>query len=142
MSCPNLSPPLGLQTPKPQGSRQTTFSPPQLLLRSVQAALPWWPAAIEIPFSSPRQAQRSSTRRGVANSRASGPKRSGNDMALIQTKCRTLLRSAVTLLTNCLARPGSDRNAQRNCCGGTARLMGSLRRVSFKLRLRCSAFIG
>ena len=48
-------------------------------------------------------AQRSSTRRGAVNSRASGPKRSGNDMASIQTKCRTLLRSAVTLLTNCLA---------------------------------------
>ena len=40
MSCPNLSPPLGLQTPKPQGSKRTTFSPPQSLLRSVQAGPP------------------------------------------------------------------------------------------------------
>ena len=35
-----------------------------------------------------------------------GPKRSGNDMPSIQTRFRTLLRSAVTLLTNCLALPG------------------------------------
>ena len=80
--------------------------------------------------------------RAVANSRASGPKRSGNDMASIQTKCRTSSRSAVTLLTNCLARPASGRNALRNCCGGTARLMGSLKPVSFKPRLTCSASIG
>jgi 5'-3' exonuclease, N-terminal resolvase-like domain len=56
-------------------------------------------------------------------------------------QCRTLSRSAVTHLINCLARPASDRNAQRNCCGGTARLTGSLRRVSFKLKLTCSASI-
>ena len=37
--------------------------------------------------------------------------------------------------------PESDRNALRNCCGGTARLMASLMPVSFKPRLRCSAFI-
>ncbi len=79
---------------------------------------------------------------GVANSRASGPKRSGNDMASIQTKCRTLLRSAVTLTTNCAALPELDRNAPRNCCGDTTRLMVSSMQVSFKLRLRCSAFIG
>jgi 5'-3' exonuclease len=36
----------------------------------------------------------------------------------------------------------SDQNALRNCCDGTARLMGSLRRVSFKLKLRCSASVG
>ena len=65
MSCRNLSPRLGLQTPKPQGLKQTTFSPPQLLLRSVQAALHWWRAAIGILFSSPHCAQRSSTRRGA-----------------------------------------------------------------------------
>ena len=40
-------------------------------------------------FSSPRRAQQSSTRRGARKLRASGPKRSGNDMASIQTKCRT-----------------------------------------------------
>ena len=93
-------------------------------------------------FSSPRRAQRSFTRRGVANSRASGPKRSGNDMPSIQTRFRTLLRSAVTLPTNCLGLPESDQSALRNCCDGTARLTGSLRRVSFKLKLRCSASIG
>jgi hypothetical protein len=52
------------------------------------------------------------------------------------------LRSAVTLLTNCLALPESDRNAQRNCYGSTARLMAFWRPVSFKLRLRRSVFIG
>jgi len=40
MSCQILSPPLGSQTPKPLGSRRTTFSPPQSPLRSVHAALP------------------------------------------------------------------------------------------------------
>jgi hypothetical protein len=55
-------------------------------------------------------------------------------MALIQSKCRTLSRSAVTLLTNCLARPASDRNARHNCCGGMERSMASLMQVSFKLR--------
>ena len=44
----NLSPRLGLRTPKPQGSRRATFSPLPLLLRSVRAALPLWPAAIGI----------------------------------------------------------------------------------------------
>ena len=62
-------------------------------------------------------------------------------MALIQNKFRTLSRSAVTLLTNCLARPGSGRNAPRSCCGGTARLMASLMQVSFKPRPTCSASI-
>jgi hypothetical protein len=50
----------------------------------------------------------------------------------IQTKCRTLSRSAVTLLTNCLAPPESDRNALRNCYGDTGCLMGSLKQVSLK----------
>jgi hypothetical protein len=77
-----------------------------------------------------------------ANSRASGPKRPGNDLALIHTECRSLLHSAVILLTNCLELPGSDGNAPRNCCGGTARLMVSSMLVSFKRRLRCSASIG
>ena len=102
----------------------------------------WWRAAIGIPFSSPRRALRSSTRRVAGSSRVSAPKRSGNDMASSQTKYRTSLRSVVILLTNCLARPGSGQNAPRSCCGGTARLMGSLMQVFFKLRLRCSASIG
>jgi hypothetical protein len=55
-------------------------------------------------------------------------------MASIQSKCRTLSRSAVTLLINCLAQPGSGRNALLSCCGGTERLMASLMQVSFKLR--------
>ena len=79
---------------------------------------------------------------GVVNLRASDPKRSGNDMASIQSKCRTSLRSAVILPINCLARPASGQNAPRSCCGGTAHLMASSKPVSFKLRLRCSAFIG
>jgi hypothetical protein len=37
------------------------------------------------------------TPRGVVNSRAPAPKRSDNDMALIQSEYRTLLRLAVTL---------------------------------------------
>jgi 5'-3' exonuclease len=37
--------------------------------------------------------------------------------------------------------PESDQNALLNCCDGTARLTGSLRRVSFKLKLTCSASI-
>ena len=95
-----------------------------------------------IPFSSPRRALPSSIRQEAEKSRASGLKRSGNAMASIQTKCRTSLRSEVILLTNCLAQPGLGQNAPLNWCDGTARLMGSLRRVSFKIRLRCSASIG
>jgi hypothetical protein len=57
MSCPNLSPPLGLRTPKPQGSRRTTFSPPRSPLRSAQAGPHWWQMAIEIPFNSPHYVQ-------------------------------------------------------------------------------------
>jgi 5'-3' exonuclease, N-terminal resolvase-like domain len=95
-----------------------------------------------IPFSSPRRALRSSTRRVAGNSRVSAPKRSGNDMASSQTKYRTSLHCVVILLTNCLARPGSGRNAPLNWFDGTARLRGSLRPVSFKLRLICSGAIG
>jgi hypothetical protein len=43
----------------------------------------------------------------------------------IQTKCRTSLRSAGTLLTNCLALLESDQNAPRSWCGDTAHLMAS-----------------
>jgi hypothetical protein len=49
-----LSPHAGLQTPKPQGLRPTTFSPPRSPLRSAQAGPHWWQVAIEIPFSSPQ----------------------------------------------------------------------------------------
>ena len=80
--------------------------------------------------------------RRSANLRASGRKRSGNDMASIQNKFRTSLRSAVIPLTNCLALPESVRNAPLNWWNGTARLMGSSRPVSFKHRLRCSASFG
>jgi hypothetical protein len=48
----------------------------------------------------------------------------------------------VTLLTNCLVLPESDRNALRNCCACTVRLMASLVQVSFKLKPTCSASIG
>jgi 5'-3' exonuclease len=81
-------------------------------------------------------------RRGAGRYRALGRKRSGNDMALIQAKYRTSSRSAETLLTNCLGLPGSDQNAPLSWCNGTGRLIGSLRPVSFKLKLRCSDFIG
>jgi DNA polymerase I len=54
---PDLSPPLGLRTPKPRGSKQTTFSPPRSPLRSAQAGPHWWQVAIEIPFSSPHYVQ-------------------------------------------------------------------------------------
>jgi DNA polymerase I len=47
---------LDLQPPKRQGSRRTTFSPPQSPLRSVKAALHWSRAAIGSLFSSPRRA--------------------------------------------------------------------------------------
>jgi DDE domain len=93
-------------------------------------------------FSSPRRAQRSSTRRGAAKSRALGLKRSGKDMASIQTKFRTSLPSAVILLTNCLALPESARNAPLSWCNGMVPLRGSPRPVSFKLRLRCYASFG
>jgi hypothetical protein len=108
-------------------------------LRSAQAVLHWYPVAIEIPCSSRRQARVSSARRGAAT-RESGRKRPRNYMASIQSKCRTLSRSAATLLTNWLAPPESDRNAPRNCYSGTARLMASLIPIFFKLRLRYSAF--
>ena len=61
-----------------------------------------------------------------------GPKRSGNDMASIPSKCGTLSRCAVILPTNCLALPEWVRNAPLNCCVGTARLMGPLRPDSFQ----------
>jgi hypothetical protein len=44
-------------------------------------------------------------------------------MASIQNKCRTSLRSAVILPTNCPALPGLGQNAPLNWCGGTDRLM-------------------
>jgi hypothetical protein len=58
------------------------------------------------------------------------PERSGTDMASIRSRCRTSLRSAVILPTNCLALPGLDQNALRKWCGGTDRLMASLTQVS------------
>jgi len=98
-------------------------------------------AAIGMLFSLPRRAQRSSTRRGAAKLRASGPKRSGSDMASVQTKYRTSLRSAVILPTNCLAPPGLGQNVLRNWYGDTAHLMASLTPVCSELRRRRSASI-
>ena len=77
-------------------------------------------------FQSPRNAPRSSIRRGAGKLRASGPKRSGSDMASIQSKYRTSLRSAAILPTNCLALPGLGQNVLRKWCGGTASLDGVL----------------
>jgi 5'-3' exonuclease len=71
-----------------------------------------------------------------------GPEEVRQRYAVDPTRFRTLLRSTVTLLINCLALTGSGQNAPRSCCGGTARLIGSLRPVSSKLRLRCSASFG
>jgi DNA polymerase-1 len=62
---PELVAAFGFANAKAPGTRRTTFSPPQFLLRSAQAALHWWRAAIGIPFSSPRRARRSSIRRGA-----------------------------------------------------------------------------
>ena len=130
------SPGLDLRTPKPQGSKQTTFSPPRSPLRSVRAALHWWRAAIGIPFSSPRRALRSSTRRVAGSSRVSAPKRSGNDMASSQTKCPTSLRSAGTFRTNCPALPESGQNAPLSWCNGMERLMASSKPVSFQTQAK------
>ena len=47
----------GFSNAKPQGSKQTTFSPPRSPLRSAQAGPHWWQVAIEIPFSSPHFVQ-------------------------------------------------------------------------------------
>jgi exodeoxyribonuclease III len=71
-----------------------------------------------------------------------GPEEVRQRYGVDPTKCRTLLRSAATPLTNCPALPESGRNVPLNWCDGTARLTGYLRSVSFQLRLRCSAFIG
>jgi exodeoxyribonuclease III len=139
---PELVAAFGFANAKAAGYERTTFSPPQLLRRNAVAALPSWRAATGILFSSPRRARRSSTRRGVEKSRALDRRRSGNDMASIQNRSRTSLRYAVTLLTNCLAPPGSAQNAPLNWCNGTARLMASLKPVSFNRRLRCCASIG
>ena len=111
---------LSLQTLKHQGSRRTTFSPPRFL-RNALAAPRWWRVAIEIPFSLYRNAQRSSTRRGAANLRALGPKRSGGDMASIRNRYPTLLRSAATHPTNCREPPGLGQYAPHNWCGDTGR---------------------
>ena len=53
-------------------------------------------------------------------------------MASIQTQYRTSLRSEVILLTNCRAQPGLRQNAPLNWCDGTARLIVSLKQVSFQ----------
>jgi exodeoxyribonuclease III len=71
-----------------------------------------------------------------------GPEEVRLRMASIQTRFRTSSRSEVTLLPNCMAQPASDQNAPLHCCDDTARLRGSLRPVSFKHRLRCSASFG
>jgi DNA polymerase I len=71
-----------------------------------------------------------------------GPEEVRQRYGVDPNQCRTLSRCAVILPTNCLALPEWVRNAPRSCCGGTARLMGSLTQVSFKPRPRCSAFIG
>jgi 5'-3' exonuclease, N-terminal resolvase-like domain len=73
---------------------------------------------------------------------ASGPKRFGNGMASIRSKCRTLSLSVAILPTNCRAPRGSSQSAQRNWFEGMDRSMLSLRLVSFAPRLKCSASIG
>ena len=138
---PELVAAFGFANAKAPGYEATTFSPPQFLLRSVLAALHWWRAAIGI-FSARLAAHDDPyPSRGGEIARI-GPEEAGNDMASIQTKCRTLLRSAGTLLTNCRAPPESGQNAPPSWCNGTARLMESLRPASLKLRPRCSASIG
>jgi 5'-3' exonuclease len=75
-------------------------------------------------------------------SRGLGPKRSGNDMASIRTRCQTSLRYAVILPTNCPAPPESDQSAPLSWCNDTGHLMASSKPVSFQLRPRCSASTG
>ena len=93
-------------------------------------------------FNWPRRARRSSTHRGAGRYRAWDRKRSGKDMASVQNRCRTSLRYAVTLLTNCRALPALARSAPLNWCTATGRWMESLRPASFKRRQRCCASIG
>ena len=111
----------GFANAKAPGFRRTTFSPPQSPPRNLQVAPHWWRAAIGIRFSSPRSAQRSSFRRGVARSRASDPQRCDSDMVSIRNRCPTSLRSAAILPTNYPALPELGRNAPLNWCGGTGR---------------------
>ena len=101
----------------------------------------WWRAAIGILFSSPRQAQQSSTPLAEAKSRESGPKRSGSDMASIRSKYPTSSRFVAIHPTNCRARWELARSAPQNWCGDTGRLMASLPPVSSKVRRRCSVSI-
>jgi hypothetical protein len=53
-------------------------------------------------------------------------------MASIQAKFRTSLRSAVILLTNCLALPESARNAPLSWCNGMVPLRGVLKAGFFQ----------
>ena len=123
---PELVAAFGFANAKAPGYEADDFLAAAVSAEERAGALHWWRVAIGIPFSSPRRAPRSCTRRGAGKSRASGRRRSGNDMALIQTRCRTLLRSAGTPLTNCRALPESGQNARPNWCNGTARLMESV----------------
>ena len=54
MSCPSMSPSLGFRTPKPRGSKQTTFSPPQSPLRSAQAVPRGGQWRSDLQLASPR----------------------------------------------------------------------------------------
>ncbi len=82
--------------------------------RNGPAAPRWWRAAIEIPFSSPRDARRSSTRRGAANRRVSGSSRFGSDMASIRDKYPTSSRCGVILLINCQEPSGLGQSTPLN----------------------------
>ncbi len=92
--------------------------------------------------STRRRARRSYIPPGAGRFRALARKRSGNGMASIQSKYRTSMRYAVTLLTNCRALSGSAPSAPLNCCNDMAHLMGSSKWVSSRRRLRCYASIG
>jgi exodeoxyribonuclease-3 len=113
-ACPNLLLLAGLQTQKPQGSKRMTFLPLRLLRKSALAGSRWWRVVIEIPFSSPRNARRSSTLRGAAKLRASGRTGSGSDMASIRNKYPTSLPFVAILPTDCLGQLGLGQHAPLN----------------------------
>jgi hypothetical protein len=86
--------------------------------------------------------RRSSTRRGAEKIARVRPEEVRQRYGVDPNHVADVIGSAVILLTNCPALLESGQNAPLNWCDGTARLRGSLRPVSFMLRLRSSASIG
>jgi hypothetical protein len=106
----------------------------------MQGALPLWPAAIE--FLSAR----------LVNHNDPYPSRGGELARIGPEEVRQRYGVDPNQVPDFIAlrgdpsdklpgAPASARNAQRNCCGGTERLMASLMQGSFKLRPGCYASI-